>query len=149
MNELLVGDAPSDAHGVLVVKPDDPAYLGFPPMLPIELALRAAPVHEICAAYGITKDEFVALTEDPIFVRAYAAAKEELQKDGVSFRLKAKVQAEELLKKSWALIHSDSTPSNIKADLIKATVRWAGYEPKNSDGPGGIGNAFQININLG
>jgi hypothetical protein len=138
----------TNALATTQVMPSDPAYLGFPPMLPIELAMRVAPVQEICAAYSIDKDEFVALTEDPIFIKAYAAAKEELQKDGVSFRLKAKVQAEELLKKSWALIHSDQTPSNIKADLIKATVRWAGYDMKEGTGQG-IGNAFQININLG
>lgn len=139
---------PSNALALVNIRPDDPAMLGFPPMLPIELALRAAPVREICAAYQIDKDEFTRLAEDPVFIRAYAAAKEELQKDGVSFRMKAKVQAEELLKKSWALIHSDHTPATIKADLIKATVRWAGYEPKG-DGPGGgVGTAFQININL-
>jgi hypothetical protein len=147
MNELLVGDNPEGVRS-LAVRPDDPAYLGFPPMLPIELALHSAPVREICEAYSITKEEFTELASDPLFIRAYAAAKEELQKDGMSFRLKAKVQAEELLKKSWALIHSESTPSNIKADLIKATVRWAGYDAKEG-GPAGIGNAFQININLG
>jgi hypothetical protein len=139
----------NNALALVNIKPDDPSTLGFPPMLPIELALRVAPVREICEAYGINRDEFTALANDPLFIKAYATAKEELQKDGMSFRLKAKVQAEELLKKSWALIHSDHTPSNIKADLIKATVRWAGYEPKANDGPGGVGNAFQININLG
>jgi hypothetical protein len=139
----------SNALAIVLIRPDDPAFLGFPPMLPIELAMRSAPVSEICAAYDISRDEFVALTNDPMFVKAYAEAKEALQKDGVSFRLKAKIQAEELLKKSWQLIHADHTPTTVKADLIKATVRWAGYEPKG-DGPGGgVGNAFQININLG
>jgi hypothetical protein len=123
--------------------------LGFPPMLPVELAMRVAPVPEICAAYGITKDEFVALTDDPTFIKAYQDAKEALQKDGMSFRLKARLQADALLKKSWLLIHDESTPTTVKADLIKSTVRWAGLEPKG-DGPGaGLGNAFQININLG
>jgi hypothetical protein len=139
----------STALATVLIRPDDPAFLGFPPMLPIELAMHTAPVSEICAAYDITKDDFIALTNDPVFVKAYADAKEALQKDGVSFRLKARIQAEELLKKSWSLIHSDHTPTTVKADLIKATVRWAGYEPKG-DGPGsGLGNAFQININLG
>jgi hypothetical protein len=71
-----------------------------------------------------------------------------LQKDGVSFRIKAKLQAEALLAKSWALIHSPDTPNTVKADLIKSTVRWAGYEPKQTDGAGAGTNAFQININL-
>jgi hypothetical protein len=131
-----------------VVRPEDPSELGFPPMLPIELAMKSAPVREICEAYGITKDELSRLTEDPIFVQAFRNAKEMLQKDGMSFRLKARMQAEELLKESWKLIKGAGTPTPVKADLIKATVRWAGYEPKG-DGAAGVGNAFQININLG
>jgi hypothetical protein len=130
------------------VKPWDPAELGFNPMLPIELAMRSAPVPEICAAYSITKEQLVALSQDPLFVQAFNGAREMLQKDGMSFRVKARMQAEELLKKSWALIHAVETPTPVKADLIKSTIRWAGYEPKG-DGPGGVGNAFQININLG
>jgi hypothetical protein len=131
------------------VKPFDPAELGFPPMLPFELAMRNAPASEVCAAYNIDKDEFIRLTQDPLFATAYANAREALQKDGMSFRVKAKIQAEQLLKKSWAMIHSDATPTAVKSDLIKATIRWAGYEPKG-DGPGAGGaNAFQININLG
>ena len=130
------------------VKPFDPSELGFPPMLPIELAMRTAPVPEICAAYDIDKEQFTALTQDPLFVQAFQNAKEMLQKDGMSFRLKARMQAEELLKKSWAMIHADHTPTTVKADLIKSTVRWAGLEPKG-DGVGVAGSAFQININLG
>ena len=130
------------------IKPFNPAELGFPPMLPIELAMHLSPVPEICAAYNIGKDEFLKLVDDPLFVQAYAGAQEMLRKDGMSFRIKARMQAEELLKTSWAMIQSTSTPTAVRADLIKSTVRWAGYEPKG-DGPGALGNAFQININLG
>jgi hypothetical protein len=128
--------------------PFDPAKLGFPPMLPFELAMRIDSVPNICKAYGIDKDDFAELIDNPLFVAAYEHAREELQKDGVSFRIKAKLQAEALLAKSWALIHSPDTPNTVKADLIKSTVRWAGYEPKQTDGAGAGTNAFQININL-
>lgn len=138
----------SNALATTEVNPFDPAELGFPPMLPIELAMRTAPVPEICAAYGIDKAGLEALIQNPVFAQAYKGAKEMLQKDGMSFRIKAKLQAEELLKKSWAMIHSDATPTAIKADLIKSTVRWAGYEPKGDGPAGGGNNAFQININL-
>jgi hypothetical protein len=130
------------------IKPFDPSDLGWPPMLPIELAMHIAPVPEICEAYGIDKEGFIRLTQDPLFVQAFKGAKEMLQKDGMTFRIKAKMQAEELLKKSWAIIHDDSTPTTVKADLIKSTIKWADYEPKTT-GPGGGGSAFQININLG
>lgn len=136
------------ALSTAVVRPEDPADLGFPAMFPYELAMKVASVPEICAAYGIDKDEFVRLTESPLFVKAYGEAKEQLQKAGASFRIKAQLQAEELLKKSWAMIHSQDTPTPVKADLIKSTVRWAGLEPSKV-GESGPGNNFQILINLG
>lgn len=129
-------------------RPRDPSKAGFHPMLPVELAMRTDTVPNICAAYGVTKERFEELIDDPLFATAYKQAQEELKKDGVSFKLKAKMQAEALLAKSWEIIHDRGAPSTVKADLIKATVRWAGYEPKG-DGAGLNNNAFQININLG
>ena len=151
MSNTTVAKVPRPKHprAVLTVKPFDPADLGFPPMLPIELAMHTSPVADVCAAYNISKEQLVALTEDPLFIQAYQGAKEMLQKDGMSFKIKARMQAEELLKKSYALIHADGTPTAVKADLIKATVRWAGYEPKDGGPNGGGNNAFHININLG
>jgi hypothetical protein len=131
------------------VRPENSALLGWPPMLPFELAMRAQPASVICAAYGIERDEFVALIDNSVFKKAYQDAVEGLATEGMSFRIKARMQAEELLKESWKLIHAEFTPNAVKADLIKATVRWAGYEPKNGEQGGGPGNAFQININLG
>lgn len=140
---------PTNALATTTVRPEDPSLLGFPPTLPIELAMRGAPVPEICAAYGISKNEFMELVDDPLFIKAYGDAKEALQKDGMSFRIKARLQAEALLKKSWLLIHAPETPSTVQADLIKATVRWAGLEPKGDGVAGGVGVGFAIHINLG
>ena len=133
----------------------DPAKLGFPPSLPIEIAMREMPVKEVCAAYGITRSEWDDIRVNPLFVRALEKANEMLQQEGMSFRAKARLQSEELLKTSWALIHSsnDQVPPNVKADLIKFTIKAAGLdasiEQKSQGGGGGIGNALQININLG
>jgi hypothetical protein len=127
----------------------DPSTLGWPPMLPVELAMHIDTAPAICEAYGIDRERFIELTNDPLFVAAYNTAKDELRKDGMSFRIKAKLQAEALLAKSWAIIHATDTPTTVKADLIKATVRWAGYEPKPDGALAGGGSAFQININLG
>lgn len=131
-----------------LIKPDDPAYLGFPPLLPLELAMQTAPVKDICEAYDITKDQLLELIENPLFAQAYTVAKESLKQDGMSFKMKARMQAEELLKKSWEMIHNEATPSNVKADLIKSTIRWAGLEPKG-DSLGAGGTPFMINIHLG
>lgn len=126
----------------------DPAAIGFPPMLPIELAMHVDTPQNICMAYNIDFAEFAELTQNPLFQKAYNDAIDELKKDGVSFRMKAKMQAEKLLEKSWRLIHDDATPTTVQADLIKSTVRWAGYDFKSGEGVG-IGNTFAIQINLG
>jgi hypothetical protein len=108
----------------------DPATLGWPPSLPLELALRQQPVKDICAAYGIGRFEYERLRNDSAFRRAVTQATETLQEEGASFKLKARAQSEELLKTSWALIHKplDQVPAAVKADLIKFTVRAAGLD---------------------
>jgi hypothetical protein len=64
----------------------------------------------------------------------------------MSFKLKARLQAEELLKTSWRLIHEPTTGAAVRADLIKATMRWAGYEQKEAAGTASSNLNIQINL---
>jgi len=132
------------------LRPTDPAELGYPPTLPIEIAMRVAPVKEICDAYNISKEEFDRIKLDPGFLSELKAAHDMLKEEGMSFKLKARLQAEELLKTSWKLIHGapEDVPASVKADLIKSTVKWAGLEPKAGAGEVAAGSGFQINIQL-
>lgn len=128
----------------------DPASIGWPPTLPVEIALKTASMNDIRDAYGYSNEEWTRLKDDPGFLADLAAAVQMVKKEGMSFKLKARLQAEELLKTSWRLIHSptDEVPSSVKADLLKATMRWAGYDVKEQ-AVGGGGNALNIQINLG
>jgi hypothetical protein len=128
----------------------DPASLGWPPTLPVEIALKTAPMSEIRDAYGYSLEEWARLKDNPDFLADLAAAVQMVKQEGMSFKLKAKLQAEELLKTSWRLIHAsqEEVPSSVKADLLKATMRWAGYDAKEAAATGG-GNALNIQINLG
>lgn len=125
----------------------DPSQLGFPPTLPIELALRMGTPKEICAAYNISHEEFAQIAKHPLFIKAYAEAVEALKTDGMSFKMKAKMQAEDYLATAYAMIKNPNTSDAVRADLVKATVRWAGYDTKESTA--GNGNNFAIQINLG
>jgi hypothetical protein len=125
----------------------DPALLGWPPSLPVELAMGEHSPKEICEAYDITKAQFVVLTQNPTFQKAFKDAQEMLAKEGMAFRVKARMQAEGLLPESWRLIHSQYTPAAVKAKLIEATWRVAGFEPKESDRS--PAQALQIVVNLG
>lgn len=129
----------------------DPAAIGYPPTLPIEVALKTATPQELRVEYGYTEEEWAALPSNPYFIADLAAAAEMVKKEGMSFRLKARLQAEELLKESWRLIHSkgeEAAPPSVKADLIKSTMRWAGYDNKEA-AAGTVNNGFSIQINLG
>lgn len=134
------------ALSVLTRSHKDPADLGFPPLLPIELALAEASPRQICESYGIDKSTFQKYVQLPAFVKAYNDAVKLLREEGMSFRVKARMQSEELLKTSYALIHSAHTPSNVKADLIKQTWKVAGLEPRET--PTSV-TPLQIQINLG
>lgn len=136
----------------LMLHPGDPAELGYPPTLPIEVALKTASIADICKAYGLSREQWEALRCDPLFIADLARVVEALKKDGMRFKLKAALQAEELLKESWRLIHarSDEVPPSVKADLIKFTVRAAGLDgSKDQAAAAGASNSLQIQINLG
>ena len=67
----------------------------------------------------------------------------------MTFRLKARAQAEELLTTSWTMIHNPEVNAAVKADLIKHTVKWSGLEPKNDNIVDGNNGGVRITINLG
>lgn len=135
-------------HAVAAV---DPSGLGWPPTLAVEIALREQTVKEVCTAYGITRPEWLKIAAHPGFRKELEVAVNMLKTEGMSFKIKARLQSEHLLGESWRLIHHDDTPANVKADLIKFTVKAAGLDASKDQGHavGGGGSAFQINIQLG
>ena len=105
---------------------------------------------EVKARHNITALNLVEFNKDPIFLKKVEGYRDEIKEKGMTFRLKARAQAEELLTTSWTLIHSPDVSAAVKADLIKSTVKWGGLEPKNdtavdNGGTGGV----RIMINLG
>jgi len=133
------------------IRPNNPSLIGYPHTLPIEIALRVASTKEICEAYGLSKSDWDNLRFDPVFIADVSRVNKALQTEGMSFKLKAQLQAEELLKTSWKLIHDTSgdVPPSVKADLIKSTWRMSGLdESKNKANVAEITAALQINIML-
>lgn len=130
-------------------KEGDPAELGWPPTLPMEVAMRSIPLKQLLDDYGLSKQDWDTLRYHPLFIADVSHWMEELKKDDGRFRMKAKLQAEEMLKISWKLVNSGDTPANVRADLIAKTVRWAGLEPRPGGDGGEAGSGFSIVINMG
>jgi hypothetical protein len=103
---------------------------------------------EVITRHGISTNELLVFQADPVFRIKIKGYREEIKTKGMTFKLKARAQAEELLTTSWLLIHDPSVAPSVKADLIKSTVKWAGLEPK-SEPEINTGNGVSITINLG
>ena len=109
---------------------DDPAMPHYPRGLVLDLCLKTAPVEDLLQAYKISVADFKRLVEHPVFRAEIREMREKLREEGFSFRVKAQAQAEAYLHEAWNIIHNPETPANVRADLIKATVKWANLEPK-------------------
>ena len=122
--------------------------------LAFEIALvmegSGEPVATILKAHNLTEDQFLKISDDKTFVKKVEIYRADIEKNGLTFKLKAKAQAEVLLNTSFDLIHHPDVPAAVKADLIKSTVKWAGLEPQKDQGmEGNAGNGVSITINLG
>ena len=105
------------------------------------------PVAELLAQLGVDEATFLQLAQNPLFKKQVNAYKKELEDNGVSFQLKAKIQAEEMLKRGWQLVHDSDTPPAVAVKQIENTVRWAGLDNKTQDVQS-VGSGFSIVINI-
>lgn len=125
----------------------DPASFGFDPRLAYELALELEDAGDVFDRYGYDRDAAVELLGNVLFIRTVKDYKAQVQESGVSFKLKAKIQAEDLLSHSYQIATDPNMPASVRADLIKWTAAVAELGPKkdSAGGPGG-GSALTLAI---
>jgi len=116
----------------------------------IALALEGSgeSVDEIKQRHGVSAAALLVFNKDPVFLKRVMNYRDDIRENGLTFKIKARSQAEELLTTSWGLIHSPDVSAAVKADLIKSTVKWAGLEVKADEAVAGVGGV-KININFG
>jgi hypothetical protein len=129
----------------------DPSKIAWSTTLPIELALKTATPQELRVHYGYTDEEWDALRENPVFLAELVSACELVKQEGMSFKLKARLQSEALLETSWRLMHAphSEVPAAVKAKLMEATWRMAGFDVKDGNQGAPTGFAIQINFTGG
>jgi hypothetical protein len=121
--------------------------------LALEIARNAVgmklPVSELIQQLNIDQATFLQLSKDEMFTKQVRSFKKELEENGVSFQLKARIQAEEMLKRNWSLVHDRETPAAVVVKAIENTVRWAGLEQKTGAAMvAQPGAGFQIIFNI-
>ena len=106
-------------------------------------------IQEIQARYELDDIQLTLISKDKLFQQQVQHYREQIVSKGLTFRLKARAQAEELLMTSYDLIHAIDVPASVKADLIESTVKWAGLDAPASVGTDGNNGGVSITINLG
>ena len=104
---------------------------------------------EVKDRHKIQAEDLITFNNDQVFLKKVESYRNDIRDKGMTFKVKARAQAEELLTTSWTLIHSPDVSAAVKADLIKSTVKWGGLEPKNDVVAEGAGGGVKITINLG
>lgn len=126
-------------------RPTSATELTFDPRIAYELALGVDKAEGVFEKYGLTEAEAEALLSNPAFAATVKKYQEEVLTSGVSFKLKAKIQAEDLLTHSYLIATDPEAPMSVRADLIKWTARVAGLEPKEEKASG-TGGGFTLSI---
>lgn len=129
-------------------RPTPASELSFDPRIAYEIALGVDSPTAVFAKYGIAESHAVKLATNEAFGATLRKYKEEISASGISFKLKAKIQAEDLLTHSYLMATDPEVPPAVRADLIKWTARVAGLEPKEKDGGAGGAGGFTLNISF-
>ena len=104
---------------------------------------------ELLDRHEFDASDLLTFKNDATFLKKVEAYREEVRTKGLTFRVKARAQAEELLRTSWVLIHDPVVSPAVKADLIKSTVKWAGLDTTPAGEGQNSSGGVTITINLG
>lgn len=106
-------------------------------------------VEDLIQRNQLTPDQLQLLVSNPIFREDLKRMREEVREKGLTFKVKSRTMAEELLKTTWDITQDPTTSPAVKADLIKAVVEWGDLRPRKEGGGDNAGGGVRILINLG
>lgn len=131
-------------------EPTTATDITFDPRIAYELALAIDKPSAIFAKYGYTEEDAREFIGNDAFMGTVRKYREEILAGGIGFKLRAKIQAEDLLTHSYLIATDPETPAAVRADMIKWTAKVAGFEPQSGDkgGGGAAGSGFTLNIML-
>lgn len=112
----------------------------------MELALGLETPDTLCIRYDITPYEYACLLANPVFQSDLNNWKQKMVDEGLSFKLKARVQAESYLEELDQIVHDPDTSKETKLAAISRVVGWAGLEQSKNSTEGSSKPSITINI---
>lgn len=117
------------------------------PEMIVELALGQEDPYAVAARYGLDAEAFVSLRANKHFRTAVARKLAELQKEGVTFKIKTAMMAEALIEELYKRAKDPEMSTSALLQIVQWLTRVGDLEPKTT-GPQGPQNGFNVVINL-
>lgn len=99
--------------------------------LAMELALRMESPEETFKRHGLTAEQGLELLQTAGFAKLLERMTVEVRENGVSFKMKSRAIAEDLLAEVHDMATDPLVSSAVRLDAAKSVVKWAGLEPKD------------------
>lgn len=124
-----------------------PTPVDVPPELIMAIATGLEEPRDVAYRHGIVGEQWEMLQKWKPFLDAVAKQRAELEVNGFTFRLKAKLLTEDVFDEAYKIAKSNETTLMQKIEFVKLGAKLADMEPKQSaqvaQGPG-----FSISINF-
>jgi hypothetical protein len=122
---------------------------GWPSSLTYELALGLDSEEHILNKYMVSPEEYEYLKTLPAFRKDLVAKIGEKEKNGTTFGVKARLQAEMYLENEiHEIVTSSTTPASTRLAAIQWVAKMGDLEPKEAKGDNQQNNQFNINISF-
>lgn len=118
------------------------------PRMVLEISMGLRDPKEIAEDYGFSEEQWIALKVHEPFVKQVDDKKAELKENGVTFRLKSAVIAEELLADLYIKATDEDATLHAVLESLKFCAKASGLDAPKQDGVA-AGSGFSINITIG
>lgn len=112
-----------------------------------KLAVGMEEPDDVAHFYGIPADKWEHMKAWPPLIKAVLAERSKLDAEGVTFKYKMRLLAEDSLEHAYKIAKSSNTPLPQVLEFAKLAAKLADMEPKQ-DRSGAAGPGFTISINL-
>jgi hypothetical protein len=132
------------------VRHDKPATIvAWDPRLALEIVMAGAEkAQEVFEKYKISHTAAVELLTNPLFQKQIEQYKAELETSGMSYRMKARVLAEDLLPEAYEIAKDPTYPAAVRADMIQWVTKVADLEPARSNGKDIVAGAGGFSLQI-
>lgn len=128
--------------------PADLRILDIPAEMVVEIATGMEEPKDIASRYGFDAAQWEKLSVWKPFLDSVAQQRAALEKDGYTFRIKARALTEDVFTEAYKIARSNDTTLLQKLEFVKLGAKLGDMEPKQTV-QAQVGAGFSITINMG